>query len=145
MTTISKNALVPYSAGDMFRLVDDIEAYSEFLPWCSGSTVLHRDDDEVRATIDITKGAVRKSFTTLNRLQHNKMIEIRLLQGPFRHLEGYWRFQALEEDACKVSLDLDFEFSSRMMGMVVGPVFHQIASSLVDAFTERAQQVYGRR
>lgn len=144
MPTINRSALVPYSAAQMYALVDDIDAYSEFLPWCRSSKVLSRDEDQVRATIEIARGGVNKSFTTVNRLQRNKMIEIRLVEGPFHHLEGFWRFDQLAEDACKVALDLDFEFSSRIMGMMIGPVFGQIAGSLVDAFVQRAQQVYGR-
>jgi len=143
LPTIQRTALVPYSADQMFALVDDIEAYPDFLPWCRSATVLSRDADEVRATIEIAKGSVRRSFTTLNRLQPGKMIEMRLIEGPFRHLQGFWRFEELEEGACKVSLDLEFEFSSRMVAMVVGPVFNQVANSLVDAFCKRAEQVYG--
>lgn len=127
----------------MFALVDDIDAYPQFLPWCRSARVLARDSDEVRATLELAKGALNKSFTTVNRLQPDKMIEMRLVEGPFRHLEGFWRFDALRDDACRVSLDLDFEFSSRMLGMVAGPVFTQIANTLVDAFCQRAEQVYG--
>ncbi len=127
----------------MFDLVDDIESYPDFLPWCRSAAVLSRGEDEVRATIEIAKGSVRRSFTTVNRLQQGKMIEMRLLEGPFRHLEGYWRFDQIEEGACRISLDLEFEFSSRMVAMVVGPVFNQVANSLVDAFTRRAREVYG--
>jgi ribosome-associated toxin RatA of RatAB toxin-antitoxin module len=93
----------------------------------------------------LSKGGINKSFATLNRLQPGKMIEMRLLEGPFKRLEGYWRFDTLREGACKVSLDMDFEFSSRMLGMVVGPVFTQVANTLVDAFCRRAEEVYGKR
>lgn len=144
MTTISKNALVPYSARQMYELVNDIKSYSNFLPWCRSSEVLSESDDEIRATIEIAHGSLHKSFTTCNRLQKNKMIEMRLEQGPFKHLEGFWRFDALGEQACKVSLDLDFEFSNRLMGMAMGPIFSQIANTLVDAFSKRAVEVYGK-
>ncbi len=143
MTTIHKSALVPFRAAQMFALVDDIESYPQFLPWCKSSRVLARDADEVRATIELAKGALNKSFTTVNRLQCGKMIGIRLVEGPFRRLEGFWRFDALEDAGCKVSLDLDFDFSSRVLGMVIGPVFTQIANSLVDAFCKRAYELYG--
>jgi len=129
----------------MFVLVDGIEAYPEFLPWCCGTKVLSRTDDEVKATIELSKGGVEKAFTTCNRNQKNKMIEIRLVDGPFRQLEGFWRFDALGEEGCKVSFDLEFEFASRMLGLVVGPVFSQIADSLVDSFHKRAVEVYGKR
>ncbi len=144
MASISRNALVPFSAAQMYLLVDDIERYDQFLPWCSGTEVISRDEDEVRATINISKAGFNKRFSTCNRMQRNKMIEIRLLEGPFKHLEGYWRFDALAEDACKVTLDLQFEFSSKIVGMTFGPVFGQIAGSLMDAFMNRAKQVYGK-
>lgn len=145
MPTVHKSALVPYSPAEMYALVNAIEAYPDFLPWCRSTTVLSRDEDEIRATIDLAKGGVSKSFTTCNRLAPNKMIEIRLVEGPFKHLEGFWRFQALGEAGCKVSLDMDFEFAGRLLQMVVGPVFSQIANSLVDAFCRRAVEIYGRR
>ncbi len=144
MSSISKNALVPYSAAEMYNLVNDVESYSAFLPWCRSSQVLSQDEDEQRATIEIAHGSLRKSFTTCNRLQKHKMIEMRLEQGPFRHLQGFWRFDALGERACKVSLDLDFEFSSKLVGMAMGPIFSQIANTLVDAFSKRAVEVYGK-
>jgi len=143
MTSISKFALVPYSPAQMFELVEDIESYAEFLPWCKGARVLSRTGDEVRATLELSKGGVEKAFTTCNRIQKNKMIEMRLVEGPFKQLQGYWRFDALGDDGCKVSLDLEFEFASRMLGMVVGPVFNQVANSLVDSFQQRAVDVYG--
>ena len=145
MTSISKSALVPYSPAQMFALVDGIEIYPEFLPWCRATKVLSRTDDEVRATIELSKGGVEKAFTTCNRNQKNKMIEMRLVEGPFKRLEGYWRFDALGDEGCKVSFDLEFEFASRMLDMVVGPVFSQIANSLVDSFHRRAVEVYGKR
>ncbi len=142
---VSRMALMPYSAGEMYDLVDNIEAYPEFLPWCKSATVLSRSDDEVRANLALSRGGINKSFTTCNRLQRNKIIEMRLVEGPFNHLEGFWRFDNLGEQACKVSLDLEFEFSSRLLGLTVGPVFNQIASTLVDSFCERAVEVYGKR
>lgn len=132
----------------MFALVDDVEAYPQFLPWCKSATVWSRDGDEVRATVELAKGAIQKSFTTLNRLQRNKMIEMRLVEGPFHHLEGFWRFDSLGEgatDACKVTLDLEYEFSNALLAMTVGPVFNQVANKLVDAFCQRAEVVYGKR
>jgi ribosome-associated toxin RatA of RatAB toxin-antitoxin module len=145
MPTVSKSALVNHSAADMYGLVDDVEAYPQFLPWCGGARVISRNEDEVHAGIDIAYGAVRKSFTTRNRLQKNKMIEVRLVEGPFKHLEGYWRFDALSESACKVSLDMQYEFSSKLIGLAVGPVFSQIANTLVDSFCQRADALYGKQ
>lgn len=143
MPAVSRNALVPYSAGQMFELVDDIESYSSFLPWCRSSQVLSRDADEVRATLEVAASGFNKSFTTCNRLQQGKMIEMRLVEGPFKHLQGFWRFDALSPEACKVSLDLEFEFNSGLMAMALGPIFGQIANGLMDAFLKRAGVVYG--
>lgn len=126
----------------MFDLVNDIERYQDFLPWCRESWVLSQDEDELKATIVIAKSGLEKAFTTHNRFQAGKMIEMRLVEGPFRQLEGFWRFHALREDACKVTLDLDFEFSNRLVAMAFGKVFTQIANTLVDAFVKRAEQVY---
>ncbi|MCG5493214.1 MULTISPECIES: type II toxin-antitoxin system RatA family toxin [Ectothiorhodospira] len=145
MPSISRQAIVPYTPQEMFDLVNDVKAYPGFLPGCRSSAVLSADEDEIKASIELAKGAVRKSFTTRNRLQRNKMIEMRLVDGPFRHLEGFWRFDALNENATRVSLDLEFEFSNRIMSAVIGPVFHQVANSLVDSFVKRARVVYGAR
>ncbi|MCC6135070.1 MAG: type II toxin-antitoxin system RatA family toxin [Candidatus Contendobacter sp.] len=145
MATVKKSALILYSAAEMYALVSDIESYPEFLPWCRSTQVLSRSEDEVRAVIEMVKGRVHKSFSTINRMQHHKMIDIRLLEGPFRRLEGYWRFDPLRVDASKVSLDMEFEFASPLLRMAVEPVFKQIANSLVDAFCKRAVDLYGRR
>ena len=144
MATVKKSALVLYSAAEMYALVNDIEAYPQFLPWCRSTHVLMCGEDELRATIEMAKGGVHKSFTTFNRMQKHKMIDIRLLEGPFKRLEGYWRFEPLRADACKVSLDLEFEFS-QLLRVAIEPVFKQIANSLVDAFCKRAVDLYGKR
>lgn len=144
MPTIQRSALVPYSAAQMFALVDDIESYPKFLPWCKTSQVLSRSEDEVHGRLELSRSGMEKAFTTCNRLQKNKMIEMRLVEGPFRHLEGFWTFDALATDACKVSLALEFEFSNKLLSLTVGPVFSQIANSLVDAFCKRAGDVYGK-
>jgi ribosome-associated toxin RatA of RatAB toxin-antitoxin module len=141
---VSKSALVEYSAAKMFHLVDDVDTYPQFLPWCGGARVVNRKQDEVIASIDIAHGAVRKTFTTRNRAQKNKMIEIQLIDGPFKHLHGFWRFEPLGEQACKVSLDLEYEFANKLISMVVGPVFGKIANTLMDSFCQRAEEIYGR-
>lgn len=127
----------------MFALVDDIEAYPTFLPWCQSTTVHNRTDDEVNATLDIAYRGFHKSFTTCNRNQYGKTIEMRLVEGPFRELEGLWRFDELGDDGCKISFDLQFEFSNKLIGLAFGPVFSQIANSLLDAFCIRAKELYG--
>lgn len=143
MASVARSALVPYSAQQMFDLVADVDSYRDFLPWCNDSRVLSRDEDVMEACILISKAGVERSFTTRNRLQAGKMMEMRLVEGPFRHLEGFWRFHPLRDDACKVSLDLDFEFSNKMVTMAFGKVFTQIANAMVDAFVKRAREVYG--
>lgn len=144
VTVVKKSSVVPYKAAEMFELVNDVEAYPEFLPWCEGSRIVSRSGDELRASLDLVRGGIRKTFTTSNRAQPGKMIEIRLVDGPFRLLEGFWRFDEFESGRCRVSLDLEFEFSSRVVRFAFGPVFHQIANSLVDAFCKRARDVYGK-
>ncbi len=144
MTTINKSALVPYSAQQMYDLVDNVEAYAEFLPWCSAARELKRSEEEVEASLDISHSGIHKSFTTRNRLIKNRQIEMELVEGPFRKLHGVWRFEPLGDAGSKVTLDLDFEFSSKLLGMTFGPVFSKIAASLVDAFIQRAKQVYGK-
>jgi len=143
MATIAKSALVQHRATEMFALVDDVSSYKDFLPWCGGSEELSRDGDEVKASVVIAHSGLNKTFTTLNRLQKDKVIEMSLIDGPFKHLHGFWRFDELSEDACKISLDLEYEFSNRLIGMVVGPVFSQIANTLVDSFCQRAEVIYG--
>ncbi len=129
----------------MFALVSDIAAYPQFLPWCSGTRILSADEDVVIAEIDIAYGGVRKSFTTRNLLQKDKMMELRLERGPFSHLHGYWRFDALDGESSKVTLDLEFTVANRMMNLVLTPVFSNIANQLVDSFHKRAKTVYGPR
>ncbi len=143
MTTINKSALLPYSAAQMYALVDDIASYPQFLPWCKDAKVFSRNADEVHAQIHIAHGALNKAFSTTNRLQQNKIIEMRLADGPFKHLEGFWRFDELGDAGCKISLDLDFKFSNKLIEFAIGPAFNYIGNSLVDAFCQRAKQVYG--
>ncbi len=145
MTAIHKSALVPYSAFEMYALVADIESYGKFLPWCGGARILARDEDSVTAAIDIAYGGIHKTFTTRNLVQPGKMMEIRLVDGPFKHLFGYWVFHTLDERACKVSLDLEFEFATRVIDLMLRSVFSRIASDLVDSFHRRAVELYGAR
>ncbi len=145
LATIRKNALVGYSAGEMYALVSNVESYPDFLPWCSGAAITALDGEMVRASISIAKGPVRSTFTTVNRLVKDATIEMHLEKGPFHHLDGEWRFMPLGEAGSKISLELNFEFSSRLIAMTIGPVFNNISSQLVAAFVERAEQLYGKR
>ena len=105
--------------------------------------MLSRDEDEVKASVEIAHSGIHKTFTTLNRRQCGKMIEMQLIDGPFKHLHGYWRFSSLGEQGCKVSLDLEYEFSNKLLGLAVGKVFSQIANTLVDSFCKRADALHG--
>ena len=143
MPNVNRSALVPYSCEQMYQLVDDIASYKEFLPWCGDSVEHQRDKRTVEATVTIAKGSINKAFSTRNSLQENAVIEMQLLDGPFKKLHGYWRFEPLKEKASKISLDLEFEFSNRLVGLAIGPVFNQVANSMVDSFVQRAKVKYG--
>lgn len=144
MPIVKRSRTIGYSCEQMYRLVNEVEHYAEFLPYCTESKVHHRDVDEVQATLIIGAAGMSKSFTTRNRLQENKMIEIRLVDGPFSHLEGFWRFDEVDS-GCKISFDLEFEFAGKIFSMILGPVFDQVTDKMVDAFCDRAEDVYGRR
>lgn len=142
MTVVQKSALVRYSAQKMFDLVDDIESYPEFLPWCSGSRILRREGDIVEAELMINKGGFKKSFATRNKLDQGGRITITLLKGPFTFLEGQWNFMPLRDDASKISLDLEFELPGKLAALAFGAVFNQICNTMVSSFTQRAKVVY---
>ena len=144
MTTIKRNKIVPHSVEKMYNLVNDIQHYPLFLPWCTRSTILSQDENEIKAELTLAKGGIEKSFTTCNRIQKNKMIEVRLISGPFKQLEGFWLFESIDETQSRVTLDLAFEFSNALISLAFGPVFNQIANSLVDAFCDRANVLYGK-
>ncbi|MDA0679647.1 MAG: type II toxin-antitoxin system RatA family toxin [Proteobacteria bacterium] len=145
MRRVNRSALVPYRASEMFRLVDDVDSYAEFLPWCSFSKVLSRRADSVDATLELHKGTIAKKFTTRNTLKQNESIDIELIGGLFRHLAGGWRFQSFGAEGSKVSLELEFEFASRMVDVMFGPFFEETCNSMIEAFTRRAAAVYGDR
>lgn len=129
----------------MFALVADVEAYPTFLPWCGGARLLKREQNMVEAAITIAYKGVNRTFVTRNLLRPAESLEMRLVEGPFRHLYGNWRFLVLEDQACKVELDLEFEVANRIVGTVLNPVFSNIANQLVDAFHRRATELYGKR
>lgn len=143
MALIEKSVLVGYSAQQMYALVDAVESYPQFLPWCGGVQVEQRDGQITRAAIDIDYHGIRQSFKTENRTQPPERIEIRLVSGPFRALDGLWSFTALAPNACRIDFRLHYEFSSKLLERLVGPVFHYIATSFVDAFLKRAEKLHG--
>ena len=144
MVQINKSALVKFSAQRMFDLVDDIESYPEFLPWCTGSRIISRTAAVVEAELHISKGGFHKSFATRNTTDGGGRIHLSLLSGPFSSLEGSWNFMPLREDASKISLDLDFEIEGRLANLAFGAVFNQICNTIVGSFSQRAKQLYGK-
>ncbi len=142
MAIVEKSVLVAHTAEQMFRLVDQVEDYPKFLPWCGGASVTLLTDDKVHATLHIDYHHIKQHFTTENVRMPPHQINIRLQNGPFRHLNGHWRFTQLGDAACKIEFRLHYEFSSKLLENIVGPVFHFIANSFVDAFIHRAEKVY---
>jgi ribosome-associated toxin RatA of RatAB toxin-antitoxin module len=145
MALVEKSVLLPYSAEQMFALVDNVADYPLFLPWCGGSTVEQVSEDTIQATVHIHYHQIKQSFTTRNVRVAAQDISMTLQDGPFRHLDGNWHFTALSPTACKIDFRLHYEFSSKLLEKMVGPVFHYVANSFVDAFTHRAEKVYANK
>lgn len=142
MAVVHKSILVGFSAEQMFALVDRVEEYPEFLPWCGGVRVQQREGGRLVATIDINYHGIRQSFTTANTNEPPHRMKMDLVDGPFKSLDGVWTFTPLRENACKVEFDLRYEFSSRILEQIIGPVFNMIANSFIDSFSRRAETVY---
>ena len=142
MQRVKKSVLVPFGADAMFELVDRIELYPQFLPWCGGVHILEAHDHRKTVRIDIEYHGVKAHFTTDNANRAPESIVVTLKDGPFRHLHGEWRFLALAPDACKVEFEFAYEFATHMLERVVGPVFGHIANTFIDAFVRRAEAVY---
>lgn len=145
MAEVSRSALLMYSADEMYKLVNDVVAYPEFLPGCVAANVISSDEQAMRASVKVSKAGISQSFTTENTLVENKSIEMNLVDGPFKHLTGGWTFTALDDQACKVNLDLQFEFSSTLVEFAFGKIFHELVGSMVKSFSSRAKAVYGVR
>jgi ribosome-associated toxin RatA of RatAB toxin-antitoxin module len=143
MAIVEKSMLVSYSAEQMFALVDSVPDYPQFLPWCGGASVTSVHGNTVQATIHIDYHHIKQSFTTENERNPPNSIDITLKDGPFKHLDGSWQFIPLSDSACKIEFRLHYEFSNKLLEMVLGPVFHFIANSFVDAFIHRAEKIYG--
>jgi len=142
MRRIERSVLVPYSAERMFRLVEMVDDYPEFLPWCPASQARPLPDGSVEATIEIAFHGVRSRFTTRNVSTHPREIRITLVKGPFRNLSGHWHFLELPQESCKVTLNLEYQFAPGLLGRLIAPVFESIAGSLIDAFARRADSLY---
>jgi ribosome-associated toxin RatA of RatAB toxin-antitoxin module len=141
---IDRHALVPFTAEQMYALVDDVARYPEFLPWCRQAKELERTSTHVVASLKVHKGALHARFTTRNRLEPHEAIHLELVDGPFRTLKGAWRFSSIADKGSRVSLQLQFAFANPLNAWLLEPVFEHTCNSLVDAFVARAQAIYGR-
>jgi ribosome-associated toxin RatA of RatAB toxin-antitoxin module len=143
MAVVHKTVLLAYSAEQMFDLVARVEDYPKFLPWCGGVRIIEHSEDTLVASIGINFHGVKQSFTTRNHNHRPAQMKMKLVDGPFKLLDGTWTFKPLRADACKIEFDLHYEFSSVLLEQLVGPVFGKIADTMVDSFSKRAETVYG--
>jgi ribosome-associated toxin RatA of RatAB toxin-antitoxin module len=139
MPTVTKSVIVPHTAERMFELVEDVERYPDFLPWCSGAQVIERTREVTRARMDIDYRGLRSHFSTRNVKHAPTVMEMHLEEGPFERLEGRWRFTPLGEEGCRVELSVDYELASSAMARVLSPAFGHIMETLVDRFVARAE------
>jgi ribosome-associated toxin RatA of RatAB toxin-antitoxin module len=145
MVVVDRSVHAPYAAKEMYALVDDVESYPQFLPWCEGTRVALREPARTVATIRASFHGLRQEFTTENTNRPGERIDIALVSGPFRELRGHWQFTPLGERGCRIDFRLEYQFASRILEKAAGPVFHRIADSFVDAFVRRAEQKLGPR
>jgi ribosome-associated toxin RatA of RatAB toxin-antitoxin module len=144
MAHVKKTILVNHSASCMFLLVDDVEQYPKFLPWCGGVDLIQQDDVSTIATLHIDYHGLRQNFTTKNQKTFPESMEIQLKNGPFKHLNGSWHFLALSDDACKIEFSLNYEFENHFLEKIIAPVFNHIANTFVDGFVKRANNIYAK-
>lgn len=145
MHIIKTNKAVPYTAEEMFALVNDVAAYSEFLSWCTESTVHSQNTDELKATLGLAVSGFTQSITTHNFMQPHKMIEMRLVEGPVKHLQGFWHFEdhsTPDNPFCNIVFEMEFEFSNRFLRMMLEPFFNKVSDTIIDAFSTRAETLY---
>ena len=144
MATIKRSALVPFSVNEMYSLVNDVSSYPQFVVGCESVDIIEHTQETMRATLRLKKAGLQLSFTTCNQLIANQSIQMKLQDGPFQRFSGIWQFKALNDSACKLSLDLEFEFKSRTFARLATPMFSEVANNLVDAFCQRAEYIYKR-
>lgn len=145
MAQVQKSVLINHSASQMYALVDDVTKYPEFLPWCGGVDLIKQDEISTIATLHIAYHGLHQKFTTENHKTYPSLMEIKLKDGPFKQLEGVWRFIALNESACKIEFMLNYEFSNSFLEKIIAPVFSHIANTFVDGFVTRADEVYEQK
>ena len=143
MSSFHKQVTIHYTAEQMYDLVNDINAYSTFIPLCASSEVHEELDHQLRATIKIAKGKIGFGFTTVNTMEKGRSITMNLENGPFKSLTGVWRFTPLGEYECIISLHFDFDFSNKLLGVALGGVFKQLCDSMVESFRKQAAVRYG--
>ena len=143
MAVVEKSVLIEHTAAEMFTLVDDIERYPEFLPWCGGVEVHERTGQQTSATLHINYHGIKANFSTVNQKEFPCLMTLKLRDGPFKALDGRWRFTPLGETACKAEFKLHYEFASKPLESAVGPVFNMIANTFIDSFVKRAKIVHG--
>jgi len=143
MKEIRRSAIVEHSAAEMYRLVDDVESYPQFLPWCRAVRV-ETIGGRRHATLTVGLGAIHQSFTTVNENRPGEAIDLRLVEGPFKRFRAAWRFTPLSESACEIVYTMHYEFATRVIGKLLEPLFDQIADTMVDAFTRRANELHPR-
>ncbi len=145
MNVVQKTVLVMHSAEQMYALVDAVEDYPKFLPWCDGADLLERTETSTSATLHINYHGIKQNFATKNRKEFPHFMEIKLKDGPFKYLEGEWRFVALKADACKIEFKLNYVFANLILEKMIAPVFHHIANTFVDSFVARADKIYSMK
>ena len=143
MPTIRKSKVVPYSAKQMFDLVNDVNKYPEYLPWCKTVRIIHQKDDEMDVSVGVLMGPVNKSFTTHNTMVDGEVILMSLVDGPFKQLRGEWKFVALSDKECRIEFELDFTLSIGLLSNMLNPIFENMYGSMIKAFSDRAKVVYG--
>ena len=145
MTHIKNTSTIQYSAQQMYHLVNDIESYPEFLPWCKTARIEKSDEHSMTATLEISKGPVNSAFTTKNTLQPHSKIILDLVNGPFKKLQGIWEFSPLNsEDSCHISFQVEFSFNNLPMQLILQPMMKLIAENMLNAFIDRAEKIYGK-
>ena len=142
MTSIHRSALLPYSDRQIYTLVNDVAAYPQYMDGCVGAEVLRTDERHMEARLDLARGGISQSFTTLNELTPFESIRLNLKDGPFENFSGVWQFKALAADACKVSLDMDFKLRGGFLGSAAAGLLDRVTGNLVDAVVRRASEVY---
>ncbi len=143
MREITRSALVPYTPQQMFALVADVEKYPQFLPWCLGAQIVERTADQIIASLELGKGGLREKFTTRNLLSPPQGMQLQLIDGPFKTLEGAWSFDAIQDRGSRIALTMRFEFANPVTALLLSKSFERNLNTLVDAFTARAQSIYG--